>query len=57
MSDDLIAKGKALAQSGKYLPSRGELLGRIEAWGLDVYEGSPQEWKEALFAEESDGTD
>jgi hypothetical protein len=49
--DDLTAKGKAIAESGNYLPARGELLGRIEAWCLDVYEGSPQEWIDALFAE------
>ena len=50
-NDDLIAKGKAIADSGKYLPPRGQLLGRLESWGLDVYENSPQEWKTALLIE------
>ena len=49
--DDLVARGKAIAESGKYAPRRGEFLGRIEAWGLDVYEGSPQGWKDALAKE------
>jgi len=53
MSDDLIAKGKAIAESGKCLKPRGEYLGTIAAWGLPVYEGSPQEWKDALLAEVS----
>jgi hypothetical protein len=52
MSDELIARGKAIAESGKYLTARGEFLGRLESWGVDVYEGSPQEWKSALFDEE-----
>jgi hypothetical protein len=30
---------------------RGAFLGRLESWGLDVYEGSPQEWKDALRQE------
>jgi hypothetical protein len=53
MNGDWIARGKAIAESGKYLPPRGEYLGRIESWGLDVYQGSPREWIDALFAEES----
>lgn len=51
--DELIAAGRAVAESGKYSPPRGEYLGRIERWGLDVFEGSPQSWKNAL-AEELD---
>jgi hypothetical protein len=31
--DDLIAEGKALVDSGTFLPPRGDLLGRIEARG------------------------
>jgi hypothetical protein len=46
-----VARGKAIAESGKYAPKRGKFLGRLESWGLDVYEGSPQEWKDALLAE------
>jgi hypothetical protein len=53
MSDDWITKGEAISESGKYLPDRGEFLGRIQAWGLDVYEGSPTEWIAALIAERS----
>jgi hypothetical protein len=48
---DWLARGKAIADSGKYAPQRGQYLGRIQAWGLDVYEGSPSSWKDALFAE------
>ncbi len=48
-SGDLIAKGKAIVESRR--PPRGEHLGRIAYWGLGVYQGSPQEWKDALFAE------
>jgi hypothetical protein len=51
VNDDLIARGRAIALSGKYLPPRGEFLGRLESWGLDVHEGSPQEWKNALLEE------
>jgi hypothetical protein len=51
MSEGWIAKGKAIVESGKYLPPKGRLLGRIEAWGRDVYEGSPQEWIDAWLAE------
>jgi hypothetical protein len=52
-ADELIARGKAIAESGRYDPDRrrGELLGRLEAWGLDVYENSPQPWIDALIAE------
>jgi tRNA U34 5-methylaminomethyl-2-thiouridine-forming methyltransferase MnmC len=45
------ARGKVLAESNKYLPPRREHLGRLDAWGLDVFEGSPQAWKDALLAE------
>ncbi|MGO9350832.1 MAG: hypothetical protein ACLP3C_08400 [Mycobacterium sp.] len=46
-------RGKQIAESGKYAPPRGEYLGRIESWGrLDVYEGSREEWIEALRAEQ-----
>lgn len=44
-------RGKAIVLSGKYAPERGEYLGRIECWGLDVYSGSPEQWKDALYAE------
>jgi hypothetical protein len=47
-----IARGKRIAESGKYAPKRGQLIGRIEAWGLDVYEGSPRSWIDALRAEQ-----
>jgi hypothetical protein len=50
-NDDWVARGKAIAESGKYVRPRGKHLGRIESWGLDVYDGSPQEWKDALLAE------
>ena len=50
-ANDWAARGKAIAQSGRYLPPRGRLLGRIEAWGLDVYEGSSQPWIDAWIAE------
>jgi hypothetical protein len=30
---------------------RGAFLGRLESWGLDVYENSPEPWKQALEAE------
>ncbi|HKH51844.1 MAG TPA: hypothetical protein VKA77_08635 [Mycobacterium sp.] len=52
--DELIAKGKQVVESGRYAPKRGELLGRLELWGVDVYEGSPQEWKTALAREIAD---
>jgi hypothetical protein len=47
-----IARGKRIFESGKYAPQRGKLLGRIQAWGLDVYENSPQSLIDALFAEQ-----
>jgi hypothetical protein len=52
MSDDEIARGETICRSGKYTPTRGELLGTITAWGLPVYEGSPQEWQDALRQEQ-----
>lgn len=54
---ELIARGKAIVESGKYAPPRGEYLGRIQRWGLDVYEGSPPMWKEALAAEQRGADD
>jgi hypothetical protein len=48
-----IARGKAIGESGKHLPPRGEFLGRCEAWGLDVHEGSPQPWIDAWLSEQS----
>jgi hypothetical protein len=49
------AHGKEIAESGKYDPDRrrGAFLGRLESWGLDVYEGSPQKWIAALLAEKA----
>jgi hypothetical protein len=44
-------RGKQIIASGKHAPERGEYLGTIAYWGLDVYEGSPQEWKDALAQE------
>jgi len=41
-------RGRQLAESGLYEPLRGEYLGRIDAWGLNVYENSPREWIEVL---------
>lgn len=52
--DELMARGKQIAESGKYVPPRGEYLGRIDLWGIDVYEHSPQERIDALFAEEDE---
>lgn len=46
-----IARGKAIAASGRYVPPRGAFLGTLETWGLDVFDGSPPEWKSALLAE------
>jgi hypothetical protein len=43
-----IRRGRQIFESGKYAPKRGEFLGRIESWGLDVFEGSPESWKDAL---------
>ena len=47
MTDDLVAEGKAIVASGKHTPPRGEYLGRLYGV-LDVYEGSPQEWRDTL---------
>jgi hypothetical protein len=47
-----IARGKRILESGKYAPKRGKFLGRLESQGLDVYEGSPQPWIDALRAEQ-----
>ena len=45
-------RGKQIIDSGRYAPPRGEYLGTIELhWGLDVFEGSPQPWIDALLAE------
>jgi hypothetical protein len=52
MNDDIIARVRALAESGKYDPPRGKLLGRLRGL-LDVYEGSPPMWIDALAAQES----
>jgi hypothetical protein len=49
MTDDLAARIEAIFN--KHIPERGEYLGTVEYWGLDVYDGSPQEWKDALIAE------
>lgn len=49
---DDIARGETIVRSGKHAPPRGEYLGTITAWGLDVYEGSPQEWKDVLRQEQ-----
>jgi hypothetical protein len=51
-NDDLVARGKAIAESGKYTPPRGEYLGRLEASTLDVYEGSHQQWIDAWLDEQ-----
>jgi hypothetical protein len=48
---DWIARGKAIVQSGRHAPARGEHLGRLYGV-LDVYEGSPQPWKDALAHQE-----
>lgn len=53
--EELIARGKAIAESGKYTRPRGELLGILESWDLPVYQGSPQPWIDALLAEARDG--
>jgi hypothetical protein len=50
-----IARGKQIFESGRYAPARGKFLGRIETWDLDVFEGSPEPWKDALEAEQSGG--
>jgi hypothetical protein len=45
------AHGKRIFESSRYASQRGQYLGHIQAWGLDVYEGSPRSWTDALFAE------
>jgi hypothetical protein len=49
--DDLVRRGEQIARSGKYAPPLGKYLGRIDAWGLDVFENSPPEWIDALLDE------
>jgi hypothetical protein len=49
-------RGRRIVESGKYAPPLGKYLGRIEYWGLDVFEGSPQPWKDALAEEVRRGT-
>jgi len=44
-------RGRRIVQSGKYAPPLGKYLGRLESWGLDVFEGSPQPWIDALYDE------
>ena len=51
-ADRVAEQGKAIVESGKYAPPRGDYLGTIERWGLPVYEGSPQEWIDALYQEQ-----
>jgi hypothetical protein len=58
MSDDeltthaeWVRRGREIFESGKYAAPRGKFLGRLESWGLDVYENSPEPWKQALEAE------
>jgi hypothetical protein len=46
--DEWIAKGKTLFESGAYATPMGAHIGVIKRYGLDVYEGSPQQWKDAL---------
>ena len=48
LSPQRIAEIKAQAEA-----KRGEYLGRIRFWGLDVFEGSPQPWIDALMQERS----
>jgi hypothetical protein len=55
MSADDIARGETLCRSGKHTPPRADYLGTIERWGLPVYEGSPQEWIDALYQEQEQG--
>jgi hypothetical protein len=47
-----IRRGREIFESGKYAKPRGAFLGRLDSWGLDVYEGSPQPWIDALMAEQ-----
>jgi hypothetical protein len=51
VSNDDIERGRTLFESGKYAKPLGKYLGRLESWGLDVFEGSPQAWKDELIAE------
>ena len=55
MIGDLAAQGKTIVDSGRYAPPRGELLGTITGWELDVYEGSPQQWKDTLYQDQESG--
>jgi hypothetical protein len=54
MTDDLVARGKAIAETREHDPPRGEYLGRLESWGLDVYDGSPKPWIDAWIKEQRD---
>lgn len=51
MTDELAERGCRIVESGKYAPRQGEYLGRIDFWGVDVYEGSPQPLIAALIEE------
>jgi hypothetical protein len=44
-------RGRRIVESGAYAPPLGKYLGRIDAWGLDVFENSPQPWIDALLDE------
>jgi len=44
-------RGRKIVEDGKYAPPLGKWLGRIEYWGLDVFENSPQPFKDALLTE------
>jgi hypothetical protein len=46
-----VERGRQIIATGKYAPERGEYPGTIAYWGVDVYEGSRQEWKDALAQE------
>ena len=46
--DDRAARGRRLI---KYAPPLGEWLGVIDAWGVYVFENSPQHWIDALYDE------
>lgn len=48
----LIRHGHTITETSQHTPPRGEHLGTINHWGLDVYENSPQEWIDTLYAEE-----
>jgi len=48
----LIHRGRTIIQSGEHTPPRGEYLGTIDHWGLDVHENSPHQWIDTLLAEE-----